>query len=228
MRLRTGLTGGLACALVLGGLAFTEAQQERRQDRSRTQVRTQERSRTTEVRRVSAVVGGNVEFSAGGSVGKIEDIVISDTGCIEYIVVVYHDRYVPIPWTVATVNFADRVVVIDIDEERFREVPTFTKDEFAVLSETDFTTKVHKSFNIDSARREDRETRRSFGPDRKSEGTKSKDRDSDAKAQDRGKSEDRPAPKGKEGDSKTGDSKAKESDKKPKDSDPRKDEKKPQ
>src|SRR5262245_2953119 len=175
MKGRTVWTGGLACAVALSSLAWGYAQQERKEERSRTQVRTQGTRSTQEVRRISTIVGGNVEFAAGGSIGTIEDIVVSDSGCIEFIVVSYGNRFVPIPWTVATVNFGDRIVRVDITEEHFKEVPTFSKNEFSVLAKTDFVDKVHKSFKVDS-----RETRRSFGPDRKSDDkstTKGKDSD---------------------------------------------------
>jgi hypothetical protein len=205
MRTCIGLTSGLTCAVIIGGLAL--AQQERRQEKSssRTEVRSEQRSRsTTEVRRVSAVVGGTVRLASGTSIGKIEDIVISDQGCIDYVVVVYHDRFVPIPWSVATVQFNDRVVVIDIDEERFKQIPTFTKNEFHVLADVEFTKKVNKTFNVESTRRESR-TR---------EGER---RRGDSEADRKG--DNRPAPRGKDADAKKDDTKkedtkARDSDKK--------------
>jgi flagellar biosynthesis GTPase FlhF len=127
---------------MLGGLTLAHAQQKK-ESRSKG-----------EVRRISTVIGGSVQFAAGGNVGKIEDIVISDTGCIEYIVVAYHDRYVPIPWTVSTVSFDKRIVTINIEQARFAEVPTFSRDEFALLVQVDFREKVHTFFGADSNRKE--------------------------------------------------------------------------
>jgi hypothetical protein len=140
-KLRIVITG-LVCALMLGGLSLAQAQQKK-ESRSKG-----------EVRRISTVIGGSVQFAAGGNVGKIEDIVINDTGCIEYIVVAYHDRYVPIPWTVSTVAFDKRIVTIDMDQARFEEVPTFGRDEFTLLVQVDFREKVHTFFGADSSRRE--------------------------------------------------------------------------
>jgi sporulation protein YlmC with PRC-barrel domain len=133
---------GLICALMLGGLSLAYAQQKK-ESRSKG-----------EVRRISTVIGGSVQFAAGGNVGKIEDIVINDTGCIEYIVVAYHDRYVPIPWTVSTVAFDKRIVTIDMDQGRFEEVPTFSRDEFTLLVQVDFREKVHTFFGAGSNRHE--------------------------------------------------------------------------
>ena len=136
------MIGGLVCALMLGGLSLAHAQQKK-ESRSKG-----------EVRRISTVIGGSVQFAAGGNVGKIEDIVINDTGCIEYIVVAYHDRFVPIPWTVSTVAFDKRIVTIDIEQSRFEQVPTFTRDEYSVLVQVDFREKVHTFFGAGSNRKE--------------------------------------------------------------------------
>lgn len=140
-KLRIAISG-LVCALMFGGLTLAHAQQKK-ESRSKG-----------EVRRITTVIGGSVQFAAGGNVGKIEDIVISDEGCIEYIVVMYHDRYVPIPWTVSTVAFDKRIVTIDMDQARFEEVPTFTRDEFSLLVQVDFREKVHTFFGADSKRKE--------------------------------------------------------------------------
>jgi len=98
------------------------------------------------VRRVSTVIGGTVQIAGDVSVGRIEDMVISDRGCIEYVVVVYHDNYVAIPWSVTVVDFSRRIVTVDITAERFAAVPTFTRSEFSVLTKTEFTQKVHSAF----------------------------------------------------------------------------------
>ncbi len=138
--------GGLVCALMLGGLSLAHAQQKK-ESRSKGEAK-------GEVRRISTVIGGSVQFAAGGTVGKIEDIVISDEGCIEYIVVAYHDRYVPIPWTVSTVAFDKRIVTLNIEQARFEEVPTFSRNEFALLVQVDFREKVHTFFGADSKGKE--------------------------------------------------------------------------
>jgi hypothetical protein len=109
--------------------------------------RTQSSRRTNhEVRRLSLVIGGAVRIANGVSVGKIEDVVLNDRGCIDYVVVVYHDNYVAIPWSVVTVDYGERIVTVDITEQRFAEVPTFTRTEFSVLTTSEFTQKVHSAF----------------------------------------------------------------------------------
>jgi hypothetical protein len=60
-----GASSGLFCALVLGGLGPIQGQEK------------------VQVRRVSTVIGGTVQIAGDVSVGRIEDMVISDRGCIE-------------------------------------------------------------------------------------------------------------------------------------------------
>jgi hypothetical protein len=109
------------------------------------------------VHRVSAVVGGEFVVQGGESFGKIEDIVISDTGCIEYVVVVHEDHYIPIPWTIVDVDFGDRVVVaVDITGDRLLEAPWFGG--WAEFSKTEWREKTSKHFSS--------ETRRDRGRDR--------------------------------------------------------------
>jgi hypothetical protein len=125
---------GLACAFVLVGLNPVAGQTTNRSSSSH------------EVRRLSVVIGGSVQIADGVSVGKIEDVVLNDRGCIDYVVVVYHDKYVAIPWSMATVDYGERIVTVDITERRFAEVPTFTRTEFSVLAKSDFTQKVRSAF----------------------------------------------------------------------------------
>jgi len=127
------VSSGLASALVLAGLNPVAGQAAKS-------------GSSREVRRLSLVIGGNVRIAQGVSVGKIEDVVLNDQGCIDYVVVVYQDKYVPIPWSVATVDYGQRIVTVDITEQRFAEVPTFTRTEFAVLATTEFTQKVRSAF----------------------------------------------------------------------------------
>ena len=166
------VSSGLVCALVLGGLNSVLAQ---------TRQRTRSSS-SHEVRRVSMVIGGSVRIGGDVSVGKIEDVVINDRGCIDYVVVVYHDKYVAIPWTATTVDFSERIVTVDITEERFAEVPTFTRDEFSMLAKTEFTQKVHSAFGGKGERKPRKAGGKAESPQREPKVTKSEPKPEPPKA----------------------------------------------
>jgi len=128
------VSSGLTCVLALAELNPAVGQT------------TQRTSSSQEVRRLSLVIGGGVRIANGVAVGKIEDVVLNDRGCIDYVVVAYQDKYVAIPWSVATVDYGQRIVTIDITEQRFAQVPTFARTEFSVLTTTEFTQKVQSAF----------------------------------------------------------------------------------
>jgi len=128
------VSSGVVWTLVLGGLNPAAGQT------------TQGSGSAQEVRRLSLVVGGAVRIANGVSVGKIEDIVLNDRGCIDYVIVVYQDKYVAIPWTVATVDYGQRIVTVNITEQRFAQVPTFARNDFSVLATSAFTQKVQSAF----------------------------------------------------------------------------------
>ena len=105
------------------------------------------------------VIGGAVQIAGGVSVGKIEDVVLNDSGCIGYAVVAYQDQYVAIPWNAVSVDFQQRIVSVDITQERFATVPRFRRDEFSsstgLSSPRRFTTSsTGKAPQADSGRRE--------------------------------------------------------------------------
>jgi PRC-barrel domain len=98
---------------------------------------------TVQYQRVSTVVGGTVVLGTE-TIGKVTEIVINSDGCIEYLVVQYGEAFVPIPWTVTTVNFERRVFTItstDVTVARLKEL-TFTQDRWPNFADRTFTERV--------------------------------------------------------------------------------------
>lgn len=60
-------------------------------------------STQTTVIRSTSIVGTSVTLQQE-SIGKVVDLVISDDGCIEYLVVAYNDKYIPVPYSVVRVQ----------------------------------------------------------------------------------------------------------------------------
>jgi hypothetical protein len=155
---------GVACSLLLAGASLALAQE--------TSVRT-----SSHVRRVSVVVGASVTLERGGSIGKVEDIVLNDNGCAEYVVISYEDSYIAVPWTVATVDFDERVVRLDISRDRLRDIPTFSRDQWPDFARGEYRDKLRKAFGGDFDRRgrrteenvERRDERRDQSQDRREE-----------------------------------------------------------
>jgi hypothetical protein len=93
------------------------------------------------------VIGASVTVQDGAS-GKVEDLVINENGCIEYLAVVNENKYFLVPWEAAKVDFGRRTVVLEVRQEKFREIPTFTKDAWPNLSDTVYVEKLRTYYNI--------------------------------------------------------------------------------
>ena len=190
MRLRLGKgPSGLACVLLLWGTSWAFGQ---------AQIREETRTTTT-VRRVSTFIGASVELQAGGTFGRVEDVIINDEGCIDFVVVVFEEKLIAVPFTLTRVDFAKKVVFLNAEREFLLRAPTFTRDRFPDLSlQSEFGRRVNTFFRESSSRRErGTETR----PDGRAPETRPSDRrppdtrPPDRRETDKRAPEDRQAPK---------------------------------
>jgi hypothetical protein len=107
----------------------------------------------TPVRRASTLIGSAVELQAGGSLGKIEDLIINDEGCIEFMIVVFEDKLIAVPFGVSRVDFARRVVFLEVERELLLRAPSFARNRFPDLSSSsEFGRKVQNHFQTQGRR----------------------------------------------------------------------------
>lgn len=141
--LPTAIRGGLAFCLGLATMGLALGQPP---------VRTEVRPGGTvvQVRKATLVMGAPVRIQGGVMLGKIEDFVINDTGCIEYMVIAYDDRYVLVPWSVATVNFEQRMVVVDVTRERLHQI-SFARNSWPNLADAQFRQRQQTIFGAKAA-----------------------------------------------------------------------------
>jgi sporulation protein YlmC with PRC-barrel domain len=69
---------------------------------------------TEQPRRVSQILGSNVQLNNGMGYGTVHDIVIGPENQIQYLVVAHDDQYVALPWTVGRFNPGKRIVMYDV------------------------------------------------------------------------------------------------------------------
>jgi hypothetical protein len=118
MALRNRLVASGLAALVLAGAATAQT--------TRQTTTTTTTTGGTEIRKASVVMNANVVIQGGTSVGRITDFVISDNGCIDFVVVDTNGQFVLVPFQVVRVDFAQHVVDVNVTREKWREIPTFT------------------------------------------------------------------------------------------------------
>jgi len=109
---------------------------------------------STDILRSSVMIGSTVNFQGGSSLGKVTDFVINDGGCVQYVVVSYQNRFVPVPWMATTYNSADRTLMLAIDQAQLGQIPTFAQ--YSELSNAQFGQKVNTFFKVDSRASEQR------------------------------------------------------------------------
>jgi PRC-barrel domain len=76
--------------------------------------------------RAKQILGTKVNIQGNIAIGTVDDIVFSDDGRIEYLLVLNDGKYVSVPWTAATFNFANQIATVNITQEQYRVIPTFT------------------------------------------------------------------------------------------------------
>jgi hypothetical protein len=109
--------------------------QDRRDDRReavppppvQVEQRTEARSTSQpQAYRVKSVLGTKVSIQGNLAIGTVDDIIFSDDGYIDYLVVLNQGKYVTVPWQAAKFNFEQRTATVNITQTQFQQVPTFT------------------------------------------------------------------------------------------------------
>jgi PRC-barrel domain len=133
----------LACWVALAGVGVGYAQQreERREER-------RDERRAPETRRAKDVLGAKVSIRGDLAIGTVDDIIFSDDGYIDYLVVLNEGKYVLVPWEAAKFDFGKRAAAVDITQERFREVPTFTRGQWPQVYEPAYREKIYTYYGL--------------------------------------------------------------------------------
>jgi hypothetical protein len=159
--------GGLICGLILVGASLASAQ-----ERKGIEPRRGDERAGIQIRRVSSVIGTTVSVRGNASLGKIEDIVLNDDGCVDYLVVTYEEKFILVPWSAARVDFNRRTASVDIERDKFREVPTFTREKWPDFSNKQYMETIHKFYGVQPGtrgrgeeHREDKKDRRDKPPE---------------------------------------------------------------
>jgi len=121
--------------------------------------------------RAKSILGTRVSLGGDFAVGTVEDIVLSPDGYAEYLIIQREGRYVPVPWAAAKFDFGRHTATLEITQERFREVPTYSREELPTLYEPARREKVYSFYGVKprpgvERREERREERRDRNPPR--------------------------------------------------------------
>jgi len=102
---------------------------------------------TTEVRKATGFMHANVAVEGGTTVGRITDFVLSDGGCIEYVVVDSNGQFVLLPYQVVRYEPGQNIVQVNVTQDKWRSIPTFTGSNWPVHDQG-YISKVRTTFGV--------------------------------------------------------------------------------
>lgn len=128
----------LGLALAASGVAF--GQQVVQETQAVTPAGT-----TTEIRRVSQLIGSNVQLQGNNNYGKVEDVVLGPNNGIDYLVVSNGGRYAMMPWNAANVNYGKRLVTYNVTPQAVQPL-FFAPNAWPNMSDQVFTNRMQQVF----------------------------------------------------------------------------------
>jgi len=120
-----------------------------------------ERQSAGQTYRAKQVLGARLSIQGNISIGTVDDIVFADDGYIEYLIVQNEGKMVTVPWEAAKFDFEKKSATVNITQQQYQQVPTYTQAQYPTYSAPTYRTQVYKSFGITSTpRRMDRRIER--------------------------------------------------------------------
>ena len=104
-----------------------------------------------------------MSLQGGNNAGTVHDIVFNDEGVVDYLVVSEGGKMVTVPWEAVKLNYEKRTAVINITQDQFRQIPTYTSEQYPNFYTPEYRTQVYRYYGITPGRErrlERREDRR--------------------------------------------------------------------
>ncbi|MDX1968384.1 MAG: hypothetical protein SFV23_14505 [Planctomycetaceae bacterium] len=113
--------------------------------------------KTVRVQKLSVLLKSKVLIQEDQPAGQVVDVVFSEGGCVDYVVVNYEQQYYAIPYSAVTMRYADQIVFVDVAPAQFRKVQFFSNtswpDFYAdTFRQQTFSTFAVKAIRADGAR----------------------------------------------------------------------------
>lgn len=98
--------------------------------------------------RAKSVLGAKVSIQGGTGVGTVEDIVLSNEGVVDYLIVSDGGKLVSVPWEAAKFNYQQRSATINITQDQYRQIPTFTPERYPNFYTPEYRTQVYRYYGL--------------------------------------------------------------------------------
>lgn len=94
------------------------------------------------------VLGAKVSLKGDLAIGTVDDVVFSDSGAVEYMIVANEGKLVTVPWEAAKFDFDKRTATLDITQEQYKVIPTYTTRDYPVYFEPTYRTQVYGYYRL--------------------------------------------------------------------------------
>ena len=99
--------------------------------------------------RAKQILGSKVSLEGDSLAGTVDDIVVDEHGNVDYLIVLNSEnKLVTVPWDAARFDLDKRMAVVRIAPERFRQVPTYTVNQYPVFSRPAYRTEIYKWYGL--------------------------------------------------------------------------------
>jgi len=98
--------------------------------------------------RMKDLLGTKVSLKGDVSIGTVDDVVFSDNGQVEYLVVANDGKLVTVPWEAAKFDFDKRTASLSITQEQYRAIPTYTTSDYPTYFEPAYRTRAYGWFGL--------------------------------------------------------------------------------
>jgi len=98
--------------------------------------------------RAKSLIGAKVNIQGGTSVGTVEDVVLSNEGVIDYVIVSQGGKMLTVPWDVAKFDYEKRSVMVPITQEQYQKIPTYTSERYPNYYTPEYRTQLYKYYGV--------------------------------------------------------------------------------
>jgi hypothetical protein len=99
--------------------------------------------------RAKQILGSKVSLEGNTQVGTVDDIVLDESGNVDYLIVVNSDdKLVTVPWDAAQFNVEKRTAMVHIAPEKFQQVPTYTVEKYPAFATPTYRTQIYRYYGL--------------------------------------------------------------------------------
>jgi sporulation protein YlmC with PRC-barrel domain len=116
------------------------------------QSQTSEKPAMVQADRVSKILGKKVISLKGEELGKIEDIVLSKEGCLDFMILApgglfgTGDQLIPIPWKAVKTGAQADTIIIDMDKSQLEKAPNIESKKWPEITDSEWYGKIREFF----------------------------------------------------------------------------------